>query len=284
MTDLYVGVFIIAVLSVFVFAVMFRVSSRCSRTLSDLLAILTVAVIFAYIRYIWYHSRLATILPFSNLVVLGNWFPLVASALAGLAWHRVPGRIWRKSFSAVGVTAAAFYTLIWPMCGAAPRCDSAWTADGICLQTTARTCTPACAATVLRLAGIPATEQEMADLCLTREGTTWQGLYRGLKYKTAGTDWDVEVLQGDASEVLACAGGPMILSVGLPPTPSANHQAATSEWGWKPGIGHSVTLMSKNARGRLVIADPAPGIGREEWTSDDLRFLFRGTAMRLVKR
>ena len=38
------------------------------------------------------------------------------------------------------------------------------------------------------------TEQEMAELCLTRHGTSWQGLYRGLKLKTAGTGWDVASL------------------------------------------------------------------------------------------
>ena len=284
MTDLYIGVAIMVALSVLVFTFFYQVSRRCSRPVGELLALFIVAGIFVYIRYAWYHSRLVTLLPFSNLIVLGNWFPLAASALAGLAWDRIPGHIWRKSFSAVGLFIAAFYTLILPMLGQAPRCDSAWTADGICLQTTSRTCTPACAATLLRMCGISATEQEMADLCLTREGTTWQGLYRGLKCKTKGTPWRVEVMQCDANAVVAMADEPMILSVGLPATTTMNQQAATSEWGWKPGIGHSVTLLRRTHYGRIVIADPAPGIGREQWTEDDVRFLFRGMAMRLVRR
>src|SRR5260221_7046371 len=44
--------------------------------------------------------------------------------------------------------------------------------------------------TTLFRSGISATEQEMADLCITRRGTYWQGLYRGLKLKTAGTLWE----------------------------------------------------------------------------------------------
>jgi hypothetical protein len=284
MADLYVGAALIAVLSVAVFAGSVEISRRCLRPVIDLLALLIVAGLFAYIRYAWYHTTLASWLPYSNLVVIGNWFPIAACALAGLVWHRVPGQVWRKSFSAVGLISAASYTLLWPMLGEPPLCENIWTADGICLQTTPRTCTPACAATLLRLRGIAATEQEMSELCLTREGTTWQGLYRGLKRKTAGTPWDVEVVQCDADQLFAFADQPWILSVGLPPTTPTNQQAVTSEWGWKPGIGHSVTLLGRTHHGRLVVADPTPGIGREEWNADDLRFLFRGTAMRLVER
>jgi hypothetical protein len=284
MADLYFGVALIALLSALVFALTFYVSRSSPRFVSDGLALLIVAGIFAYIRYAWYHTALVEFLPFSNLVILGNWFPMAASALGGLAWHRIPGQVWRKFFSVAGVIGAAAYTLIWPICGTAPRCDDAWTADGICLQTTSRTCTPACAATLLRHYGIFATEQEMAELCLTREGTTWQGLYRGLKRKSAGTDWDVEVIQCDADQVMAMAGQPLLLSVGMPREGVIDQQLARAEWGWKPGIGHSVILLARSEHGRMLIADPAPGIGREEWTANDLRLLFRGTAMRLVKR
>jgi hypothetical protein len=284
MADLYLGVAIIAAVSAVAFAFSFDLGRRCTRPLADLIVLGMVVGIFAYIQFLWYDVRLVQLLPFSNLIVLGNWFPVAASALAGFAWHLIPGRVWRKSFSATGLITAAFYSLLWPLYGSPPDCERAWTADGICLQTTAKTCTPACAATVLRRCGIEATEAEMAELCLTREGTTWQGLYRGLKRKTAGTGWDVEVLQCDAADVLAMGEQPVILSVGLPKTTTTNQQAATAEWGWMPGIGHSVTLLGRSNHGRYVIADPAPGIGREEWTANELRYLFRGTAMRLVRR
>jgi hypothetical protein len=282
--DLYFGIVLLLLLSLTVFGLTLYQSRRCARHTLDALALLIVLAIFVYIRFLWYQTRLVTFLPYSNLVILGNWFPLAAGALSGLAWHRVPGKIWRKSISTVALAGAALYTAICPLRGTAPQCDNVWTADGLCLQTTSQTCTPACAATLLRRNGISATEQEMAELCLTRAGTTWQGLYRGLKWKTVGTSWDVEVLECDASRLLNSVDQPLILSVGLPQDPSINQQAATSEWGWRPGIGHSVILLSKSPHGRVTIADPTPGIGREEWTADDLRLLFRGTAMRLVKR
>lgn len=283
MGDLYIGIAVVASLSGGVFVLMLWISHRLTRSTLDGLALLIVLGIFVYIRCLWYQTRLLNFLPFSNLVVLGNWFPIAAAALAGLAWNRVPGRIWRKSFSVAALSGAAMYTSVWPLTGVAPRCENVWTQDGICLQTTSRTCTPACAATLLRHHGIAATEQEMAELCLTRTGTTWQGLYRGLKRKTANTSWDVEVLECNSSYLSQAAGSPLILSVGLPQD-AANQQAVVTEWGWRPGIGHSVLFLSKTRYGRFTIADPTPGIGCEEWTKDDLQLLFRGMAMRLVKR
>ena len=88
----------------------------------------------------------------------------------------------------------------WPLLGRTPACSERWDELGTCLQTTDYTCSPACAATLLKKYGIAATEQEMAELCLTRRGTSWQGLYRGLKLKTAGTDWDVAGLPAAPDE------------------------------------------------------------------------------------
>jgi hypothetical protein len=240
-------------------------------------------MLFAFIRFAWYQARLTNLLPYSNLIILGNWFPIAGAAMAGLASHRVPGTVWRRVACVCGLLGATTYSLVWPFLGAVPQCENVWTVDGICLQTTPSTCTPASAATLLRLHGISATEQEMAELCLTREGTTWQGLYRGLKLKTNGTEWDVEILQCDSEDLLARASQPLLLTVGLPEDTANNVRTAAAEWGWKPGVGHSVVALQRSPLGRLVVADPAPGIGREEWTKDDVQYLFRGTAMRLVK-
>ncbi|TXT34003.1 MAG: hypothetical protein FD138_1754 [Planctomycetota bacterium] len=81
----------------------------------------------------------------------------------------------------------------------------------------------------------------MAELCLTRRGTNWMGLYRGLKKKTAGTDWDVEVFTGSADE-LQSLGSPAILSVGLARVDQADLFFQT-ELGWRPGMRHSVVLL-----------------------------------------
>ena len=172
---------------------------------------------------------------------------------------------------------------VYPLLGATPVCGDHWDKLGTCLQTTRHTCSAACAAMLLKKHGIDASEQEMANLCLTRRGTSWQGLYRGLKLKTAGTHWDVEVCQGPVDVVARNCGGPMILSVGLAAGAPENAEF-TREFGWVPGVNHSVVLEGVRSGGVVVIADPSQEMTREHWDRETLTTLWRGTALRLVRR
>ncbi|MDA1051111.1 MAG: cysteine peptidase family C39 domain-containing protein [Planctomycetota bacterium] len=284
MADLYVGLVILGGLTVAMFLGSLRCSYRISRVLSDLLAMLVVVVMFYYIRHLWYNVRLTAILPFSNLIVIGNWLPPLAGLLAGFAWRRIYGRIFRKTLCTSALAVAACYAAVYPLLGEPPKCGNQWDRDGICLQTTQQTCTAASAATLLRLHGIKAAEAEMAELCLTREGTTWLGLYRGLKRKTQGTRWDVEVIECSADEISNSLTEPMILSVGLGTEVTQTDESRLSEWGWRPGQGHSVLLLGKGSLGGFKIADPTPDYGIEMWSKKDLEELFQGTAVRLIER
>ena len=284
MADLYVGLVILGGLAFAMFLGSLWCSYRISRVLSDLLAMLVVVVMFFYIRYLWYDVRLTTILPFSNLIVVGNWLPPLAGLLAGFSWRRIYGRIFRKTFCTSSLAVAACYAAVLPMLGEPPECGNEWDGDDICLQTTKHTCTAASAATLLRLHGIHATEAEMAKLCLTRDGTTWMGLYRGLKCKTRGTCWDVAVIACRADEIPRTTTEPMILSVGLGTRIAERDETRFAEWGWRPGQGHSVLLLGEGTLGRFKIADPTPGYGIEMWSHRNLEELFQGTAVRLVKR
>src|SRR5262249_5213226 len=191
----------------------------------------------AYVAFLYNDVLIAKLLPFSNLIVVGNWIPPLTGLLAGLAWSLIPrparptapatsttqphagesSRIVlaRRLAVVVSLQTLGWLTVLRPLWGVAPRCRDRW--DGtFCVQTTDLTCTAACAATLLNAHGIRATEQEMAELCLTREGTQWQGLYRALKLKTAGTPWDVEVVHGGFDHLKALDHGPAILAAGVP--------------------------------------------------------------------
>lgn len=281
MVDLYIGLAIIGTLSIGSFRVTRLIFESRPRWVSDLAALVLLGCMFCYSRFLWDDVRLACLLPFSNLVVVGNWFPVAAGILGGLAWTRIPGRWYRKSLSVAALTVVAGYAAVSPLLGTAPVCDDWWDAEHACVQSTQETCSPASAATLLALHGIATNEQEMAELCLTREGTSWVGLYRGLKLKTAGTPFDVQVVKCDADDVLAM-GQPAILSVGLDAT-NANVEMR-KEWGWIPGVNHTVVFMQTNSNHELVVMDPAPGYGREHWSRDNFAMLFRGIAIRLVER
>lgn len=280
MGDIYLGLLILAVLSTATFGAGRAIGRRVSSRAANGLSLLTVFTLVVYIACVWDKPLLVDLLPFSNLIVLGNWFPLEASFLGGLASTQFAMPAWRRGMTVIGLQLAGVIVVLFPFLGDAPRCGDAWS-EGICQQTTKQTCSAASAATLLKLHGIEATEQEMAELCLTRRGTNWMGLYRGLKMKTFGTEWDVEVFTGSPDQ-LRLLHSPAILSVGLTRDATGDRFYQT-ELGWRPGLRHSVVLLGF-VTDLVEIGEPTPDAGRERWTKGDLRELYLGQGMRLVRR
>jgi hypothetical protein len=283
MSDLAVGYIIMAAIA----AGLFLLTRWLSRSLlawqCDVAGAAVVILLIVYIRTVWYDPRLAELLPFSNLIVVGNWLPLFAATLAALAWRRTAGMAIRRTFTTAELAAAGTLAAVFPLLGSVPECGDRWDKLGTCLQTTRYTCSPAAAATLLKKHGIHATEQEMAELCLTRRGTSWQGLYRGLKLKTAGTRWDVQVCRCSPDELERLGAAPLILSVGLGAGAPADSDF-TREFGWVPGVSHSVVLEDFSSNHCATIADPAQEMAREQWDAETLRTLSRDFAFRLVPR
>ncbi|MBC7815951.1 MAG: hypothetical protein IAG10_03525 [Planctomycetaceae bacterium] len=280
MTDLIVGCGIVTLACALMFAATVRfVRKRHPRQIrvAGVVVILVLAwfLIWGSESSVW--SRL---LPLSNLVVIGNLVPYCGAVLAGLAWVTSPGSRTRRSIPVVAIAVLGMFALVKPMLGQPPPCRDEWV-DGICLQSSSVTCTAASAATLLREHGIAATEAEMAKLCLTRKGTGWKGLFRGLMLKTQGTDWTVRVREV-SFESLRHERGPLILDVGVP-LGAQVPEIYTTDYGWQPGVLHSVIFYGFHTD-RVAIAEPTPGVGREEWSAEDLRILFRGRVYELAKR
>lgn len=282
MGDLYLGLFVLTVLDAALFFAGRTVGRRVSTQKSNVVALLSIFAIITYLACLWDNIALASFLPFSNLVVVGNWYLPAAGFLGGLVASQVNLAAGRRWLSAGGLQCAAFVTVIVPLLGSAPRCEDQWDQTGICFQTTPQTCSAASAATLLKMHGIEATEQEMAELCLTRHGTNWMGLYRGLKKKTAGTEWDVEVSACSANELQTLC-RPAILSVGMPPTDDLDRRVQ-AEFGWTPGVRHSIVLLSFTNDDLVEIAEPTLGVGRERWSVSSLNEFYLGQSVRLVRR
>jgi hypothetical protein len=255
MADLILGVILITCLSMAVFFLAAWVARCLPGWAAAGIAAATIAAMLAYTHYLWYDVALARLLPFSNLIVIGNWYPLMAGMLAGVVFSAVKANWLRRSVVLTSLLSVGAYAMVAPLLGKPPECGDRWTDDGICLQTTDKTCTAACAATLLKMHGIDACEQEMADLCLTREGTTWMGLYRGLKMKTADTPWDVEVVSCSPEELLLEKPGPMVLMVGIEAGADGSRILRREE-GWIPGVGHSVVLLEAPKTGRHAAGAP----------------------------
>ena len=282
MNDLAIGILIIGLISALILVGTLRLSILLSSRLSNLLAIFVIAMMLTYEVLIEDNVNLTHVLPFSNAIVLGNWFPLFVAMLAGLLWRRIPGGWFRRAFAIGSLVAACLVATYWPILTHPPKMDDRWSTRilPVCLQTSPASCTPAAAATLLAHNGIKATEQEMALLCLTSErGTSLLGLWRGLKLKTAGTDFDVYMFNNGTLDDLN-HGGPVLISVELQndALPLAKH---LSTKGWLPGVPHTVVVFAVLPFGKLRVGDPAIGLDKP-WDVDDLKVLWHGVGARLV--
>lgn len=255
--------------------------SRSSEARSrNLVAVATAAALIAYVQCGYQSQWIMLLLPFSNVIVLGNWLPLFSSAIAGIAAGDRSRPRWTRVGLAGMVLSLGAYSLAHPLVGRSPVLRES-TRGWMHLQSTDVSCAAAAAATLLSWHDLSASEKELADLSLTRRtGTLWSGTYRGLKKKTAGTALKVELVGGTVDD-LKRSQGPFLLHVGLKSSTAAPARYASHE-GWVPGRAHAVVLLRFDESGRALIAEPSAG--KQWWSTEDLEWLWHGQAMRLVAR
>lgn len=238
----------------------------------------------------------ARFVPLTAAIVWTNFAPLflcVASA-AALA---IPNRpLWRRGGLSMLLGVFATGTLLQPIVQPVIRpvrhsSNTVWFGHDVCQQTGQFTCSPAAAATLLKANGIDAEEHQLIRWCLTDSlGTTSLGLWRGLRKATAQTDWEPQVMDVTLNDLLSRDAGrdifPCLILVGFPrfgSVASPEEEARyTDEYGWPRGFRHSVVLYGPADDGGVEIGDPS--IGRERWAKQDLEILWRGEAVRLVRR
>ncbi|MEP3481955.1 MAG: hypothetical protein ABJZ55_22120 [Fuerstiella sp.] len=233
-----------------------------------------------YLLLIWDRPVLAAILPSSSVIVLGNWLPLWACFFVGI-YLATTGKVGCRQI-ALSVFAFCFsaFSVVSPMFGEAPECHATSESVAFQYQTSPYTCSAACAVTLLRLHGISATEQEMAELCLTRQGTHWMGVYRALKLKTAGTGWDVVVEQLGAKQKPTSASSPGLLALSFDLTAFPTGL----DHGFSNATGHSVVSLGTAGPGYVDIFDPSPDFGFEKWGDGIWQATSNGVLLKLVSR
>ncbi len=259
----------------------FIAAKRLSRRYQQLACIVSLMAAVAWWVIVRNHPLLVKLIPFTNLIITGNWICLFVGFIAGIALFSSEGTLLRRSTAPAVLVVVGVFALVYPLWGEIPVGQNLLTEQIICRQTTPFSCSPACAATLLKQEKIEATEQEMVQLCLCRKGTTWQGLYRGLSIKTKASRYRVELFRCKFDRLEELTPGWIILSVGLPrygEFPSIYEE----EYGWKRGDLHSVILRKFVNSDRVLMVDP--DVGEEEWSVEDLQLLYRGFGMQLVER
>jgi len=280
MVDIYVSAVVMLALSAGLFVACMKLGRRLSRRRAAALMAALIVGVLLYVKLFFHGPFMARLIPVSCLVVLGAWHPFFAAAIGGLAWSNIPKPVWRRLSGVTVLGAVALYSAWQPLLQELPRCTDV-RYQGVSIQSSPSTCSAAAAATLLRAYGIEATEVEMARLCLSStSGTLPWGLYRGLALKTRGTPFAVRMASITPGELRSLP-GPAIIGVMLEPGADVDPRYER-DWGWRPGLGHTVVLFGFEPDGRIEVGDP--GVGRERWSAEALDVLWHGDVTYLVSR
>ncbi|HIK90716.1 MAG TPA: hypothetical protein EYG03_01805 [Planctomycetes bacterium] len=289
MEDIRLAVALIGFVSVAVFAGMYRLLRDRSKPFLDIIAAFIVILIVVYMYTVWGQLWIVRWIPLPSVIILANWFPPLLAGLGAVVWWRLhPSPLARRLPIMLLLVVAAAFSLTYFIPAEPPVCGDKWeppvphTVWPVCRQTTPYTCSAAAAATILYTLGVQTSEQEMAQLCLTRSGTTWLGLYHGLSTQLVGTNHRVEFFEGSLPDLEAISmAHPVLLCCQLEPEVAELIPTYVRDGGWIPGMAHSVVYFGK-LRGIHVIGDPSRGY--EGWTDRDLNTLWTGTGLKISTR
>lgn len=274
-----VGVMIFVAIGAGVVSARFLSTDKGQRVM--LLLALSLVATFFFLLYFAGQLFWARIVPLSAAIIYTNLAAVFAGLGAGWAW-RMPGTPWWRRISLTLIlSGAALVAILWPLLSMAlrppPEGQDQW-AGPVAMQTSWATCSPAAAATLLAAEGIPVSERDMVPLCLTDyDGTPTLGLYRGLKLVASRNNRHVEITDRSLARLLQDDDWPVLAAVRLPF--GLDDPRFAQEWGWIPGMGHSVVILSRTPGAEFVVADPA--IGLEFWSESKLKTLWQGNGLRI---
>ncbi len=240
--------------------------------------------VLAMVTFLFYGSGQliwARILPVSAAIIYTNVAAIFAAIASGLAWRLPNTPPWRRATLSIMLGGASVTATSWPLLSMAvrppPEGGNEWK-NGVAMQTSWATCSPAAAATLLRAENMVVSERELIPLCLTdSSGTPTLGLYRGVKLIAERYHRNVEIVNPSLQKLLADDNWPVLIAVELPYGTEDRRYA--EQWGWIPGAGHSVVIVGRTADNGVVIGDPS--VGLEVWTEADLSLLWHGNGMRV---
>ena len=280
-TDLWLALAVVVLASAATGTLTWRIGRKLNKITQ--IAVVTGLLIATLSYLVWGRDAVfwTRLFPTSGAIILGNPTPWLASALAGLGLAQTALPWWRRGVLALAIVAAGFYVPIQVFFIEPPPTVPTW-ADGIALQTTRATCSPAAATTLLGQHDIETTEREMSHLCLTSaEGTPLLGLYRGVRLASA--DHSLKPSMGfmpldelrQRPRLL-----PAVVSVQLTAEANERDPRYRERWGWIPGVRHSVTFLEFDGPDHVWVVDP--GVGLERWRMDHLRDLWVGDVLSLL--
>jgi MFS family permease len=281
MADIGIAVVVMSLVSAAAAFVAARWLSSATGQRNMLLLALAILAMVCFLQFWAGHLFWARLVPVSAAIVYTNLTAIFAALAAGWAWRMPQLTTWRRAFVTGALALASLAAILWPLLSIAIRPPPAgkdkWQGP-VALQSSWATCSPAAAATLLSAEGIAVHEHDMIPLCLTDyDGTPTLGLYRGLKLMASRHNRQLEIVDPSLEKLLTDNDWPVLMAVRLPR--GVDDPRFEQEWGWIPGMGHSVVALGRDPNGTLLIADPA--VGLELWTEDKLKTLWQGNGLRV---
>lgn len=241
-------------------------AARSGNRPADIAALSGVIILFAQIALFFYPEIEILIFNFADYAYFRWWGMAGAALLGGTAFNKIKGRdriaLW---IFEIIVVCACFYLIWQSFFGVSADFVEIGFEEGICRQSTDYTCAPASCVTYLKRIGIASGEREMAALCATqRLGSAYVNIYRGLKLKLAGYNYEV-ILERVRPEKLLEITTPFITSLYI-----------------HPGVLHTVTVL-ETSRSGVVIAETVRG-ARIDVTPNDFLKRWDGLALYAKKK
>jgi len=280
MTDLVGAILILMAGSLAAGRIGFRLGKRLEKASILIVQLSVAAGLVLYMALLWDRPLLTQLLPVSSIVILGNWLPIFASFWVGMYIADVSINASRRFVLGSLAVLLGCYSIVSPLTGRAPTMEASANDQGIFqTQSTDYTCSAASAVTLLRMHQIPATERELAELCLTTKGTHWMGVYRGLSLKTSGTPWKV-VAESVSSADFASLDETCLLSIDI----DTSNYPEELDHGFHDAIGHTIVCLGQSHEGCLQVFDPSPDFGLETWGPSTYVGIESGVLLKLVRR
>ncbi|MBA3847134.1 MAG: hypothetical protein H0X45_10860 [Planctomycetes bacterium] len=230
-----------------------RHSPRQVQGLAAFILMVLIAKAFLHAHPAWE----AQLLPWREYAALQSyWIWPLALCFFGLIAGHLPRRSTGRSV-AVALAALVFATSLWSqrwmVVGIDDRSTAVADRDHHCVQSAGDSCVPASCVSLLSYWGVPATEGEMARLCISQGGTSLFNAYRGLRLKADDHGLRARIVETDVDGAVAL-GVPLLFGDG----------------------SHARVLVPE--RGLLVVHDPALSHA-EVWSRERIARHLRGAVV-----
>ena len=125
MEDIRLAVGLMIFVSGGAYALVWRLLRSQSATVMNIAACVNLALVFAYVWFVWGQLWIVKWIPLPSVIILSNWFPILLCAFAGIVWCRMQAwSLLRRLLVIGGLVICAAYSLTSFIPSEPPECNN----------------------------------------------------------------------------------------------------------------------------------------------------------------